>query len=153
MFNASWGNLPDRENDPIEPPSCCRASFALNFYLSEFWCNWLFVNNAAMKLDSAGSGEWALDLFYLLWHLLSSWWSGQWVVWPVCPLSLTVVDTEPGRIIKAPTIRVVIFIITVKQSLQQRPPPKKTITAIKLMIKVYPVSCIKWGLGGGSKWI
>lgn len=93
MFNTSEEIYQTVKMTPLNPSPCCKASFALNFYLPEFWCNWLFVNNAAMKLDSAGSGEWALDLLYLLsvlgiWHIsyLSSWWSGHWVVWPVSPV-------------------------------------------------------------------
>lgn len=74
MFNASKEIYQTIKMTPLNPSPGCKASFALNFYLPEFWCNWLFVNNVAMKLDSAGSGEWALDLLYLLsvlgiWHI------------------------------------------------------------------------------------
>lgn len=152
MFNASEEIYQTVKMTPLNPSPCCKASFALNFYLPEFWWNWLFVNNAVMKLDSAGSGEWALDLLYLLsvlgiWHIsyLSSWWSGHWVVWPVSP----VLDccghwTCPLKLIKGTHHQGLIFIVIVKQSLQLYNPSKNK--TIKLMIKVYPVSCIEWEL-------
>lgn len=102
MFNASEEIYQTVKMTPLNPSPCCKASFALNFYLPEFWCNWLFVNNAAMKLDSAGSGEWALDLLYLLsvlgiWHISTCLLGGPVIeLFDLCPLSLTVVDTEPA---------------------------------------------------------